>query len=848
MALVLKDRVKETTATTGTGAVTLAGATTGYQSFSVVGNGNTTYYVISGQGTSEWEVGIGTYTASGTTLSRDTVLSSSNAGSLVNFSAGTKDVWVDYAASKAVTTDTLAYPPSIGSTTPADATFTTLTATGQASLGGAAGAEGLRVTTTASAVNYWQIQGRATGSGVLASAQGSDTNVNAAISSKGTGFVNFYTNGFAQTQLSVTHTASAVNYVQATGAATTAAPQISAQGSDANINFTLAAKGTGAVQSLSAFRAGTSGANYNQFTGAATTQSPIYSVAGSDTNISQVFQPKGTGAIDLAAGSSGVNISNGGTVTAITRTATGSSYTSIPSIAISAPTTAGGVQATASITMAAGAGSAVTPASGGTGYTLNDTLTIVGGTNTLTAQFTVTAVSGGVVTQVTRSNTNYGNYSVLPSSPVATTGGTGTGCTLNMVWEVLPPTITNAGSGYVEQPTVSFSGGGGSGAAAYATVGTNSVIRGVGPVLSFYTPGGEQVRVADSSSTSVNYVNLKGAATGSTPTIFSGGTDTNIAISVYSKGSSPIQFLTNNGAQLQFNVTHTASAVNYVQVTGAATGAAPNFQFTGSDANVLASFGTKGTGSFSFYSGGLTNRQVRIDGASAAVNYLDLYGAVASSAPSVRVGGTDTNIDLTLTPKGTGKLVTTAVALIGAGTALSGATNPLVAMTGNTNQYVQSYVVNNNAGTSASADVVAYTDNSTDSHGWVDMGFTSSVYADSTYTVTGANEAYLFGSAPSGAGKTGNLVYATDSTGSANAHQFYVGGFTQAKSAWKAQIDATGVKATQVNATNGFIVNSRTVAANYTVATGDSAMSVGPMTVASGVVVTVSSGSRWVVI
>ena len=103
MALVIADRVKETTTTAGTGTITLAGATTGYQSFSAVGNGNTTYYCIAGQGTSEWEVGIGTYTSSGTTLSRDTVLSSSAGGTTkVTFSAGTKDVFVTYPSETAV--------------------------------------------------------------------------------------------------------------------------------------------------------------------------------------------------------------------------------------------------------------------------------------------------------------------------------------------------------------------------------------------------------------------------------------------------------------------------------------------------------------------------------------------------------------------------------------------------------------------------------------------------------------------------------------------------------------------------------------------------------------------------
>jgi hypothetical protein len=101
MAIIVKDRVKETTTTTGTGTITLAGAVSGFQAFSVIGDGNETFYTIAGGG--EWEVGIGTYTSSGTTLSRDTVLDSSNSGSLVNFSAGTKDVFVTYPAERTIT-------------------------------------------------------------------------------------------------------------------------------------------------------------------------------------------------------------------------------------------------------------------------------------------------------------------------------------------------------------------------------------------------------------------------------------------------------------------------------------------------------------------------------------------------------------------------------------------------------------------------------------------------------------------------------------------------------------------------------------------------------------------------
>lgn len=99
MALVVKDRVKETTTTTGTGTLTLAGAETGFQSFAAIGNANTTFYAIVQAATGAWEVGIGTYTASGTTLSRDTVLASSNAGAAVNLAAGSKEVFVTYPAS-----------------------------------------------------------------------------------------------------------------------------------------------------------------------------------------------------------------------------------------------------------------------------------------------------------------------------------------------------------------------------------------------------------------------------------------------------------------------------------------------------------------------------------------------------------------------------------------------------------------------------------------------------------------------------------------------------------------------------------------------------------------------------
>jgi hypothetical protein len=142
MALVIADRVRETSTTTGTGTLTLAGAVSGFQTFSTaIGNTNTCYYTIVNG--SEWEVGLGTVAAG--TLARTTVLKSSNAGSAVDFSAGTKDVFSTYPADRAVLTDlsqtltskTLTSPtlttPVLG--TPSSGNLTSCTADGTNKVG-----------------------------------------------------------------------------------------------------------------------------------------------------------------------------------------------------------------------------------------------------------------------------------------------------------------------------------------------------------------------------------------------------------------------------------------------------------------------------------------------------------------------------------------------------------------------------------------------------------------------------------------------------------------------------------------------------------------------------------------
>jgi len=94
MALGLYDRVKETSNTSGTGTIVLLGAVTGYQSFAVLGNANTTYYTIADQIGTNWEVGIGTYYTGNVSLARTTIISSSNANAVVNFTNVTHDVFI----------------------------------------------------------------------------------------------------------------------------------------------------------------------------------------------------------------------------------------------------------------------------------------------------------------------------------------------------------------------------------------------------------------------------------------------------------------------------------------------------------------------------------------------------------------------------------------------------------------------------------------------------------------------------------------------------------------------------------------------------------------------------------
>jgi hypothetical protein len=145
------------------------------------------------------------------------------------------------------------------------------------------------------------------------------------------------------------------------------------------------------------------------------------------------------------------------------------------------------------------------------------------------------------------------------------------------------------------------------------------------------------------------------------------------------------------------------------------------------------------------------------------------------------------------------------VAGLADGVVLAGATNPIFAAIGNTNSYVQNYVVNYSNTANASADWAAYPNNGSDASGWIDMGITSNNYSQAGYNTTGRNEGYILMSAPSGSGTSGNLVFATDVTGTLNSIEFYANGFNQSKGT--ADLVITKQTISTSNSTGAILIN-----------------------------------------
>ena len=182
-----------------------------------------------------------------------------------------------------------------------------------------------------------------------------------------------------------------------------------------------------------------------------------------------------------------------------------------------------------------------------------------------------------------------------------------------------------------------------------------NVINSTGTISLGAAPGSESLRVTPVAS-AVNYLNVNGASTGNGPYIIAAGSDTNIAAYLISKGSNPT-YLATGGGTVQFAAGHTASAVNYLAAFGNIVGNGPYLQANGSDTNISMLFSAKGTGGHDFYTAGNSfTRQFTITHTASAVNYLEVTGAATGSEPSLIAAGSDVNIDLLFKTKGTGSI------------------------------------------------------------------------------------------------------------------------------------------------------------------------------------------------
>jgi hypothetical protein len=528
----------------------------------------------------------------------------------------------------------LSSPPAIGNTTPNTGKFTSVTtpsvtattdnltlsaiSTGAVKFDTAGGTQ-FQAINRASTNVFVQTQG---GQGGVSRASlgatftgGSSSGFN--IYNSGQQPIRFQTNGNGgEEQFVIGSTASAVNYVQVTGAVTTGQPTISAQGSDTNVSLSLASKGTGIINLQQATNLGRSSTNWLQVAGSGTGLAPSITSVGGDTNIDLALTPKGTGNIVGNVNSGSFTIGRDSANNAIKFTA--------PSGNLYLQTTGGGV-----ILFNTGDG---TP-------------------NQMRVAHTSSAVN---YVQVTGAATGG-----LPTISVQ-------GSDAN-----IPLAINSKGASAVrfaaqnaDYPILN----GGTGTVSLGVAGTSANIdlalnsKGTGAVR-FNTGSGEVFRATDHPFTAgganVNYIRAFGGQTGYTTGAVANGSDTNITLALSSKGTGSIEFWTAALTARQFNVAHTASAVNYVQVTGGVTGSPGNVLISaqGSDSTVNLNLTGKGGGQVIFLQNGLgTPKILTLSTIGGAVNFVDITPSLTSVAPKIQAQGSDTNIALALTPKGTGAL------------------------------------------------------------------------------------------------------------------------------------------------------------------------------------------------
>ena len=743
MALVLLDRVQQTGTANTTVSFTLSGSVVGYQSFSAIGNGNTTYYAAT-DASGNWEVGIGTY-ATGGTLTRTTILSSSNSGSAVTFS-GTVNVFVTYPSERSVNLDASSNVSALG--TVASGTWQGTT------VGVAYGGTGV---TASSGANSVMLR---------------DANQNVSINRLNQSSTTVTAAG-GTTTLTAASTFSQI--LNGTGGQTFKLPDATTLTNTTTFEFNNNATGTLTIVDNATGAVGTIAA------GGAAAIALLSNATVAGTWDVHAYIPENVqwGTNSLALGSTVISGGTwqGGTIQP------GYGGTGLTTFTA----TNNALYSTGASTLTAGT---LPVAAGGTGNTTLTTNGVVYGNGTSAAGITSAGTTGQVLIATTSSAPSWGSVpagSITGTLPIAN-GGTGQ-TTAAAAFNALNPMTTTGDIIYEASAST----------AARLPVGsTGQVLTVAGGIPSWATPatGAGTITVTDFTATSGQTTFTVSYTVG--------------LVEVYQ-----------NGAKLAIADYTATNGTSIVLATGATTGDLI-------EVVAFSSLNIYSTITYEVFNG--TGSQTVFTMSSVPANAASLLVAISGV---VQDPGTYSVSSTTLTfttapPSGTGNISVRYLGIASVGTvgSFSAGTTGFSPSTATTGAVVLSgTLATTNGGTgltTVGTNGQVLTSNGTNLL-WSTVNSGASISND---TSTASFNYPLFANATTG---TPTTIYTSNS-----------------KYTYK---PSTGeLQASEVIAGNGLLLNNATVSTSYTVASGNNALSVGPMTIASGQSVTVSSGQRWVVL